>query len=295
MKFLLNCFFAFFFVAGAISAATEKNLKVKREGETKRVLVWMCLEFCEETQEIIEANLQQIEDHKDIVTAVSFEKYTLGPDSTLVDNNLTEVASRINSLSLEAWPLLSSYPHYPEFIDWMRTVFVNPDPFISSCISEAKKFNYLGYNLDWEPTDDVTEQDGTDYANFIAYFADELHKAGLQLTVDIATWSPVWNYTAIASTKAETGISMGTYTATDSSFSSQLDKLITAFGPERSGVGLMTTNATSGDLLPLNEMAWRFQQIELSGAIEVDLWSMPVPNGWWPMLRQFKFSGSSKK
>jgi hypothetical protein len=29
--------------------------------------------------------------HKDIVTAVSFEKYTLGPDSTLVESNVTEV------------------------------------------------------------------------------------------------------------------------------------------------------------------------------------------------------------
>lgn len=35
------------------------------------------------------------------------------------------------------------------------------------CVSEAAKFGYFGYNLDWEPTDDVTEQDGADYAVFI--------------------------------------------------------------------------------------------------------------------------------
>jgi hypothetical protein len=35
------------------------------------------------------------------------------------------------------------------------------------CLSEASKYGYTGYNLDWEPTDAVTQQDGLDYANFI--------------------------------------------------------------------------------------------------------------------------------
>jgi hypothetical protein len=268
------------------SRAVSKNDK-----NHKRIMVWMCLEFCEESAETIENNLNQIKQHSHILTAVSFEKYTLGADSTLLDNNLTEVASKINEMKLEAWPLLSSYPHYPEFMEWMRTVFANPDPFIASCISEAKKYNYVGYNLDWEPTGDgITTQDGLDYATFIDYFYQELQKEGLRLTADIATWSNVWNFTAIAATGIERGISMGTYTATDTSFTKQLDSLVTTFGPERSGVGLETVNATSGELLPLQEVTWRFQQIEAAGAVEVDLWCMPVPEGWWPILDQFYHS-----
>lgn len=33
-------------------------------------------------------------------------------------------------MNLEAWPLLSSYPHYPEFMEWMRQVFEQPQVFI---------------------------------------------------------------------------------------------------------------------------------------------------------------------
>lgn len=276
---------ASFLVILQINAAKEVSLK-----GGKRILVWMCLEFCEESQDVIQSNLHQIQLHQNILTAVSFEKYTLGPNSTLVDNQLTEVASEINKMGLEAWPLLSSFPHPVEFMDWMRQVFQQPDPFIESCVSEAKKYNYVGYNLDWEPTDDVTSQDGNDYAAFIDYFAKELGKNNLRLTVDVATWSPIWNYTAIAATSVETGISMGTYTSTDTSFTSQLGKITDAFGPSRSGVGLETVNATSGDPLPLNEVQWRFQQIEASGAVEVDIWSMPVPEGWWPFLSHFYHS-----
>lgn len=252
-----------------------------------RVMVWMCLEFCDETQHIINSNLKEINTHKESLSAVSFEKYTLGPNSTLVDNNLTEVSSKIIAFGLEAWPLLSSFPHPPEFIDWMRTVFKYPTPFIESCITEAKRYHYTGYNLDWEPTDDVTAQDGTDYAAFIQTFADALHAHDLKLTADIATWSPIWNYTAIAATSVDMGISMGTYTSTDTSFTSQLNTLVSNFTAVRSGVGLETVNASTDSRMPMDEVAWRFQQIKLSGAVEVDLWAMPVPPLWWPLLDDF--------
>lgn len=252
-----------------------------------RVMVWMCLEFCDESAEVINHNLKEISDNRNLLSAVSFEKYTLGPNSTLVDNNLTEVASEIIATGLEAWPLLSSFPHPPEFIDWMRTVFKYPAPFIQSCISEAKKYNYTGYNLDWEPTDDVTAEDGNDYAGFIDTFADALHAENLKLTVDIATWSPIWNYTAIAATSVDMGISMGTYTSTDTSFSSQLNTLVTNFSPARSGVGLETVNASTTERMPLDEVRWRFEQFKASGAAEVDLWRMPVPPLWWPIIAEY--------
>jgi hypothetical protein len=253
----------------------------------KRVMVWLCLEFCEETKEQIEQDLMQIKLHSDIIHAVSFEKYTLGPNSTLVDNHLTVVSPLINKIGLEAWPLLSSFPHPPEFIDWMRTVFLNPQPFIKQCVEEAKKYNYIGYNLDWEPTDSVTTEDGANYANFIDLFAQELHKEHLKLTVDVATWSTIWNYTAIANTAVDMGISMGTYTSTDSSFTKQLNNIVGSFGPSRAGVGLETVNASTGAAIPMNEVEWRFQQIIDSGAKEIDFWRLPIPSEWWPLISNF--------
>lgn len=173
-----------------------------------------------------------------------------------------------------------------EFIDWMRYTFSNPDPFIESCILEAQKFNYTGFNLDWEPTDAVNEGDDAAYAAFIDYFADRLHEKGLKLSVDVATWSPIWNYDLLSRTKADYVISMGTYTSNDASFSKQLKLVVDNFGT-RAGVGLESVNASTELRIPLNEVQWRMDEIRNSGAREIDIWRMPVPPLWWPMLEKF--------
>jgi len=80
---------------------------------------------------------------------------------------------------------------------------------------------------------------------------------------------------------------MGTYTSNDTSFSSQLDKLVSNFGPGRSGVGMETVNSSTVTRMPLDEVVWRFEQIKASGAVEIDLWRMPVPPLWWPLLEEF--------
>lgn len=257
---------------------------IKQSLSMNRVMVWMCLEFCEETPSQIDRHLMQIKEHKNTISAVSFEKYTLGPGSLLVDNNLTEVSCKIKEMGLESWPLLSSYPHPPEFIDWMREVFANPSPFIESCIHEADTYGYRGYNLDWEPTDQVTEADGVAYASFIDEFGRALHDHQLSLTVDVATWSVIWNNNLIEKTCVDRAISMGTYTSSDSSFSSQLESIVDTFGTARTGVGLETVNASTELHMPMDEVSWRFQEIKKKGVTEIDLWKMPVPPLWWPLI-----------
>jgi hypothetical protein len=44
--------------------------------------------------------------------------------------------------------------------------------------------------------------------SFLQTFAKSLHEHGLKLSVDIATWSAIWNYAAIADTEADMIISM---------------------------------------------------------------------------------------
>lgn len=252
----------------------------------KRLMTWLCLEFCNDTYEKTQFNLQTIRERIEIISAVSFEKYTLGPNSTLIDNNLTLVSDELIQMGVEAWPLLSSFPHPPEFIDWMRYTFQNPDEFIQRCIDEASKYGYTGYNLDWEPTDEVTSDDATAYAEFIDYFAKRLHSKQLFLSVDVATWSPIWNYTKLSATSADSFISMGTYTSTDTSFQKQLDLIITNF-EGKAGIGLENVNASTELRIPLDEVKWRLDEIEKSGAREVDIWRMPVPPLWWPLLEKF--------
>jgi len=260
-------------------------------GAKKRVMSWLCLEFCEETEDDVAMDMKQIERYKDVFSAVSFEKYTLGPNCTLLDNELIPVSDDIQALGLEAWPLLSSFPHYPEFIDWMREVFASPQVFIDQCVSEAAKYGYHGYNLDWEPTDDCTEQDGNDYATFIQTFAQGLHQNGLQLSVDYAGWSPIWNLTAIAESEADYIISMSTYTSNDDSFTNSLNKLTAAVDLGRAGVGLETVNATDGTRISLDRVKWRFDQMTAAGVQEVDLWRSPVPPLWMPIIAEWALGG----
>lgn len=117
-------FAAFIYAAAYLSSSIKGNSQHSKISGNNRVMAWLCLEFCDETPEMIAADLLEIEQHRSSIAAVSFEKYTLGPNSTLVDNQLTVVSPVINKLGLESWPLLSSYPHPPEFIDWMRQVIV---------------------------------------------------------------------------------------------------------------------------------------------------------------------------
>jgi len=192
----------------------------------------------------------------------------------------------------ETWPMLSSYPHPPEFIEWMRYAFDHVDEFTEQCVSEAMKYNFTGYNLDWEPTDGVNEDDGARYAQFIEDFAQGLHAKNIKIKVDVATWSTVWDYTAIAATSADYIITMGTYTSNDTSFVNQLSKAVTAFG-DRLGVGLESVNASTSERIPLNEVIWRFQEIEDSGATEIDIWKFPIPPMWWSIMRQFLYGSDA--
>lgn len=253
---------------------------------TKQVIVWMCLDICGQGGENATKNLREISNHLDVVTAISFEKYTLGPNATLVTFDITEVAANVTAMGVESWPLLSSWPHPEEFMQWMRQAFAHPEVFTAQCVAEAKKYNYTGYNLDWEPTDEVTEQDGLDYATFVEAFAVGLHEHGLLLSVDVASWSPIWNYDALAQTSADSFISMGTYTSSDSSFTKELDKIMTSFGP-RAGVGLQTVNASTELRLPMEEVMWRFDSLEASDAQVLALWKSPVPPLWWPLIHDF--------
>ena len=58
------------------------------------------------------------------------------------------------------------------------------------------------------------EQDAAAYVSFLSVFATELHGAGFRVSVDVASWSPFWDFDAIAAkTAVDTLITMDTYTS----------------------------------------------------------------------------------
>ena len=64
--------------------------------------------------------------------------------------------------------------------------------------------------------------DAKNYAKFLDTLSRSLHKEGIKVSVDFATWSPIWNVPALAETSVDYMLDMGTYTGSDTSFTSQL-------------------------------------------------------------------------
>jgi hypothetical protein len=143
---------------------------------THRVMPWMCLQRCNETIDDIQQNLQQLQQLAPCLSAVSFELYNLGPNGTLVTNSeLYQVGPDIRLLGLESfvilcfhlmdvlclvfrhnrYPMISSFPYPPEFLDWMRQLWTDStigDAFITQLQQAAQDNEWTGFQVDWEPT-----------------------------------------------------------------------------------------------------------------------------------------------
>jgi len=73
----------------------------------KRVMPWMCLQRCGDSMANITAQLLQLNDHRDIITAVAFEKYNLGPNSTLISApELADVLPTIQKMGFKSWAMV---------------------------------------------------------------------------------------------------------------------------------------------------------------------------------------------
>ncbi len=114
------------------------------------VMPWMCLEFCSWTPDDISNHLLQVSNltNSGLINAISFERYGLGPNGTLVTHsNLTNVIPQLSSIGIDMYPMISSYPYPPQFLNWMRTLWSSDtltQNFIHQCVSLAQKNGYKG-------------------------------------------------------------------------------------------------------------------------------------------------------
>jgi len=249
---------------------------------------WMCLERCGDNSTMIEYELDQIATHLDVISGVSFEMFNLGPNSTLVMNNLTMVGPLLVNMGVETFPMVSSYPYPPQFIQWMRDLFQNPYPFMIDVIAACVEFGFSGVNLDFEPTVAGTAQDAEDYANFLTLFADELHKFNLKLTVDIAHWNTVWNWSLISESNVDYIFVMDTYTGNFTYFQKYFNQALDEIDIDKLGIGLETVNDDNNNQpFTMAELTERFQMIYSQPIQQIDIWDMPIPDEWWPFLLKF--------
>jgi len=254
----------------------------------RKVMPWMCLERCGANSTDIQMHLKQIKSHLDVFTGVSFELFNLGPNSTLIINsNLSNFGPILVNYGVETYPIVSSYPYPPEFIAWMRQLFLNPVPFMDSVIKQLVRYDYTGVNIDFEPTIKGSQEDAFNYANFLTLFANELHKVNKKLTVDIAGWNPIWNWTLIEQSTVDKIFLMSTYAGDFDTFQESLEQAINEIGILKLGVGLETVNPNKNEPFTDQELQERFTLIEANNIHEIDIWDMPIPDNWWSFLDHF--------
>lgn len=264
------------------------------------VMPWMCLEICD-SAEAVQEQLADLRKHADVLSGVSFERYTLADDCKLVTlDYVSDVRGAVAAMGLDTWPMITSYPHPDEFITWMRKLYFDAscgDAFIQQARAEASKFGYTGFNLDFEPTRNnvtapITKADSAAYAAFVGRFATALHADGVKLGVDVAQWKTapdgpsIWDYNALATTAVDKGISMGTYCSNDDTFQKEVEATVAAFGP-RAGIGLQRINASDNSLFSDEEVAFRFRTARAAGVTEIDIWDTPVPQNFWKHVTAF--------
>lgn len=258
---------------------------------TPLVMPWLCLERCGDTSAEIAAEVAQVGSNEPapytgVINAASFELYNLGPDSALIVNNLTRVAAPLKAAGALTLAMVSSYPYPPAFLSYMRQVFANPQPFIDACVKAAADVGLSGFNIDWEPpsSDKPTPADAAAYAAFLDRLAKALHAHNVLVTVDIATWSAIWNMTAIGLTDVDAIFTMNTYTDDNAVWVKELAEVVAAIPADKLVVGLETTHSSDGKPYNKTDLELRFSAIKSAGVRRVGLWASPVPDLFWPFL-----------
>lgn len=155
--------------------------------------------------------------------------------------------------------------------------------FLSSPLSSHS----LPCQIDWEPpsSDKPTPADAAAYASFLDTLAKALHAHGLLVTVDVATWSKIWDLKAIAATSVDAIFTMNTYGDDDVVWARELALVIADIPASKLVVGLETTMSSTGKPYNTSELTLRFDALRAAGIRRVGLWSSPVPDLFWPFLK----------
>ena len=261
-----------------------------RCGAALFVMPWLCLERCGDSSADIAAQLAQLADpaHRKDFTAASFELFNLGPNSTLVVNNLTSVASQLGALGLQTHAMVSSYPYPPEFLTWMRQVFATPQPFIDALVAAVLAAKIDAVNIDWEPTSSgppMTKQDPLDYAKFLDTLAGALHEHGILVSVDVATWSKIWDLQAISATRVDYIANMETYVVNDTVWLQEFADSLALIPREKLVVGLENHEKGMSDA----SIKLRFDALAAASppVRNIGIWRAAIEESWWPYLDAF--------
>lgn len=256
----------------------------------KTVMPWMGLE---RTGEDIGPDLQELVANPSLFSAVSFECYDLSANGTLLRNSVSTVNPILMAAGIQTFPMVSTYsdkpPHRPNTtVEHLRLLFRNPKPFMDAALQQALSLGYAGFNIDFEPENCVaTAQDAADYVDFLNHFADALHAAGKALTVDIASWSPLWDFSLLGKSRVDRLMLMDTYAGNNTVWRNALQKALASIPASQLGIGLITINPNTNLPFSDSDLQLRFNAIQKSGVQAIGIWDAPVPKNWFPYLKAF--------
>jgi hypothetical protein len=275
--------FSVLFAAGAASMLPSKV-----------AMPFLCLERCTQNSTIVNMTIAATAQQSGLLGAVVTERYNLGAGGKLLrGSNLTD---SVAGLRANGWPaaapiiaMVSSYPYPIGFATWMRQVFADPDPFVEQLLAEASEWQLGGFNIDWEPVAKTVEPaDAGKYATFLGYIGQKLSAQGLSVTVDVATWSPLWNYKLLLELAAPhlDGIMvMSTYTDDQETWVRELAGAEAAFGASGKLIVGLETERSNATAYPAAQLQERFAALSKAGLHRVGLWKAPVPAEWDSFLQ----------
>lgn len=245
----------------------------------KFIMPWMCLEVCDSSASV-KAYTSQLLDKSSYFTHLSFESISLEDDGNVhIMSGLTDPS---HLTTLVPYPMVITAN-----LTKMRSLFANYKTFAEQIIGLCKTNSWPGINIDFEPDDNGSPADALAYAQFLNVTANELHAAGLHLTVDYDEWNGIWDLNLLAQTNVDYFMSMGTYNWNYTWFERRLNDGIQAFGVDRLVVGLETTTDNNGLNYTAVELQPRFQALAAAGIDKIAIWDFPIPDAFWPFLQAF--------
>lgn len=184
----------------------------------------------------------------------------------------------------------------------MHMVMSNSTAFVSDAISIAKKYEFNGWFIDYEdeyPSD--TDPSKTEnLAEFLTELADALHEEGMELTICVASWSPLLaDYKTLASSSVDELQQMSTYAMSDPE---EYEPFITDYfdkidNPDKAGVGIgVYYDGGEYEQEWDEESARKFVQfVKESGGTRLDIFRLlkngvndwPKDDFWWDVLGEF--------
>ena len=239
----------------------------------------MCLERCEEDVEHSMNQLLSV--GPSTISWVSFEAFDLDYRGTVVDIGLSHVGPKLKAAGFTLYPMITSTNIYKLCDVWRYT-----EKTINVIVQIAKdNHDWIdGFSIDIEPEhrEEPTRDDTIKYANFVNVLAKNLHAIGVNLTVCIANWSPLFDGNLLKLTEVDRFIQMSTYTANLPHFEEIVNESLDFYGTKQLAIGLQQLNSYSASDLQKRLDYLRFKNVTMFG-----LWATPIRENWIPLLDAF--------